>query len=92
MKINLNRAVLSDRSKIAVLPFDDLSVGEHKGYLSDAIAEGILRELARHNLVGVIAKNSSFRYRDGDTDVRQISEDLGVHYILEGMSDGLACL
>ena len=75
---------LGDRPRIAVLPFDDFSVGEDKGYLSDAIAEGIITELARSRTYAVIARNSSFRYRETDTDLRQIGEELGVHYILEG--------
>lgn len=84
LKFSEHRYGLGDKPKIAVLPFSDLSVGEHKDYLSDAIAEGVLSEMARHQFFDVIAKNSSFRYRDNETDVRQISQDLGVHYILEG--------
>lgn len=74
----------NDRPTIAVLPFDDFSVGADQGYLSDAIAEGIITELARFPLISVIARNSSFRYRDGDTDVRDIGAELGAHYVLEG--------
>lgn len=73
-----------DKPRIAVLPFDDFSAGADKGFLSDAIAEGIITELARNSLISVIARNSSFRYRGNKTDVRQIGEDLGVHYLLEG--------
>jgi TolB-like protein/DNA-binding winged helix-turn-helix (wHTH) protein len=69
---------------IAVLPFDDFSAGADKGYLSDAIAEGIITELARSKLFKVIARNSSFRYREASTDVRTIGKELGSEYILEG--------
>lgn len=75
---------LGDRPKIAVLAFDDFSTGEDQGYLSDAIAEGIITQLAHSSLIAVTARNSSFRYRGTDTDVRVIGEELGVHYILEG--------
>lgn len=74
----------SDMPRIAVLPFDDFSAGADKGYLSDAVAEGIITELARSNTYLVIARNSSFRYRDEKTDVRQIGDELGVDYLLEG--------
>ena len=74
----------NDKPRIAVLAFDDFSAGEDAGFLSDAIAEGIITELARFKLIEVVARNSSFRYRGQDTDVRQIGEDLGVHYVLEG--------
>ena len=70
--------------RIAVLPFDDFSTGADKGYLSDAIAEGIITELSRSKTYAVIARNSSFKYRDQPTDARQIGDELGVDYLLEG--------
>ena len=74
----------SDMPRIAVLPFDDFSAGADKGYLSDAVAEGIITELARSKTYAVIARNSSFRYRDQPIDARQIGDELGVDYLLEG--------
>lgn len=74
----------SDMPRIAVLAFDDFSAGADKGYLSDAVAEGIITELARSKTYTVIARNSSFRYRDQPVDVRQIGDELGVDYLLEG--------
>lgn len=74
----------SDMPKIAVLPFEDFSAGADKGYLSDAVAEGIITELARSKTYAVIARNSSFRYRGQPGDIRQIGEELGVDYLLEG--------
>lgn len=70
--------------RIAVLPFEDFSAGADKGYLSDAVAEGIITELARSKTYAVIARNSSFRYRDQPVDARQIGDELGVDYLLEG--------
>lgn len=74
----------NDKPRIAVLAFDDFSAGEDEGFLSDAIAEGIITELARFKLIEVVARNSSFHYRGQDADVRQIGDDLGAHYVLEG--------
>ena len=73
-----------DMPRIAILPFDDMSTGADKGYLSDAIAEGIITELSRSKTYAVIARNSSFKYRDQPTDARQIGAELGVDYLLEG--------
>jgi TolB-like protein/DNA-binding winged helix-turn-helix (wHTH) protein len=73
-----------DMPRIAILPFDDMSAGADKGYLSDAVAEGIITELARSKTYAVIARNSSFRYRGKPTDTRQIGDELGVDYLLEG--------
>ena len=74
----------NDIPTIAVLPFDDFSTGEDKGYLSDAIAEGIITELARSKTYAVIARNSSFTYRGKAVDVRQIGKELDANYVLEG--------
>jgi TolB-like protein/class 3 adenylate cyclase len=72
------------KPSIAVLPFDDLSAGDDQDYLSDAISEGVITELSRFSELFVIARNSSFQYRDKATDVRDIAAELGVHYVLEG--------
>jgi TolB-like protein/DNA-binding winged helix-turn-helix (wHTH) protein len=80
----------SDMPRIAVLPFDDTSAGADKGYLSDAVAEGIITELARSKTYAVIARNSSFRYRGQPIDVRQIGHELGVDYLLEGSQQKIA--
>ena len=69
---------------IAVLAFDDLSVGDDKNYLSDAISEGIITELSRFPEIFVIARNSSFKYKGQAIDIRDIAKELGVRYILEG--------
>lgn len=74
----------SDMPRIAILPFDDMSAGADKGYLSDAVAEGIITALARSKTYAVIARNSSFKYRGKPIDARQIGDELGVDYLLEG--------
>ena len=76
--------------RIAVLPFEDLSTGADKGYFSDAIAEGIITELSRSKTYAVIARNSSFKYRDQPTDARKIGDELGVDYLLEGSQQKIA--
>jgi TolB-like protein/DNA-binding winged helix-turn-helix (wHTH) protein len=73
-----------DASRIAVLPFDDVSAGADKGFLSDAVAEGIITELARSKTYSVISRNSSFRYRATPIDARTIGTELRADYLLEG--------
>lgn len=75
---------VSGTPRIAVLPFDDLSVGDDKGYLSDAISEGIITELSRSKTYSVIARNSTIRYRKRPTDIRRIGAELAVDYVLDG--------
>lgn len=69
---------------VAVLPLDDLSDVTNKGYLSDALSEGVITELARFPQFKVIARNSSFQFRGTATDVRDIGKALGADYVVEG--------
>ena len=69
---------------VAVLPLDDLSAAPHQGYLNDAMSEGIITDLARFPQFRVVARNSSFQFRDAPTDVRDIGETLGAGYVMEG--------
>ncbi len=75
---------LPNKPSIAVMAFEDHSVGDDVDYLSDAIAEGIIADLSRFPELFVIARNSSFSFRDKPTEVRKISRALGVRYLLEG--------
>ena len=75
---------LPTKPSIAVLALDDLSAGADADYLSDAISEGIITDLARFSDLFVIARNSSFKYREKARDVREVASELGVRYILEG--------
>ncbi len=75
---------LPEKPSIAVLAFDDQSQGTDKGYLSDAISSEIITRLSHFPDFFVIAKNSSFHYRDKSADVRQVARELGVRYVLEG--------
>lgn len=73
-----------DPPVIAVLPFQDTSAEEQRGLLSDPLSDGILAHLARYPELTVIARGSSFRYRDSDRDLREIGAQLDADYILEG--------
>lgn len=69
---------------IAVLPFVNLSGDPEQRYFSDGITEDIITELARFRTLSVIARNSSFVYRDKAVDVKQIGSELGVQFVVEG--------
>ncbi len=75
---------LPDKPSIAVLAFGDQSQGADKGYLSDAISDEIITRLSHFPDLFVIAKQSSFYYRDKSATARDIAADLGVRYIVEG--------
>ena len=69
---------------IAVLAFEDFSAGADRGYLSDAIAEGVIAELSRFPELSVLARNSGFSFRNIPTPVTEIARKLGVRYLIEG--------
>ncbi|MEP1355124.1 MAG: tetratricopeptide repeat protein [Tateyamaria sp.] len=70
--------------RIAVLALDDHSAGDDKGWLSDGIAEGIITELASYREFLVLARNSSFSFRDKPTDITDIATQLNADYVVEG--------
>ena len=75
---------LQDRPSIAVLPFRNLSGHDGQQYFIDGLGEDIIDALSRIRWLFVIARNSSFTFRDGDVDVKRVGQQLGVRYVLEG--------
>jgi TolB-like protein/Tfp pilus assembly protein PilF len=69
---------------IAVLPFDNLTRDPEQEYFSDGLTDDIITALSRFKDLFVIARNSTFRYKDQAVDVRQIHRELGARYALEG--------
>ena len=69
---------------IAVLPFADLSGDADNAYFSVGMAEEILNALARFNRLPVIARTSSFQFKDQSKDIKEIGRLLDVMYVLEG--------
>ncbi|MDJ0951412.1 MAG: adenylate/guanylate cyclase domain-containing protein [Alphaproteobacteria bacterium] len=78
------RRVLPDRPSIAVLPFRNLSGDPEQEYFSDGISEDVIIDLSKISGLFVIARNSSFAYKDTSPNVQQVSRELGVRYVLEG--------
>ncbi len=75
---------LPDKPSIAVLPFTNFGGDALQDYFSDGVVEDIITELSRFSELFVIARNSSFTYKDRPVDVRDVGRDLGVRYVLEG--------
>ncbi len=75
---------LPDKPSIAVLPFTNMSGDPEQEYFTDGITEDIVTELSRFHSLFVIARNSSFTYKGKPVDVRTVSRELGVRYVLEG--------
>ena len=75
---------LPDVPSIAVLAFDNMSGDPKQESLGDGIAESIITALSKVPRLFVIARNSTFIYKGKPVKVKQVSEELGVRYVLEG--------
>ena len=74
----------SDRPAIAVLPFVNISGDPEQDYFSDGISEDIITALSKLRWFFVIARNSSFIYKGKAVHMKQVAEELGVGYVVEG--------
>ena len=77
-------AAPNEKPSIAVLPFTNLSGDPEQQYFSDGITEDIITELSRFRSLLVIARSSSFQFRDKAVDVRRVGRELSVQYVVEG--------
>jgi len=75
---------LPERPSIAVLPFVNMSGDSEQDYFSDGISEDIITALSKLRWFFVIARNSSFTYKGKAVHLKQVAEDLGVRYVIEG--------
>lgn len=78
----INKKIV-DKS-IAVLPFEDMSIEQDQEYFCDGIAEEIINSLAQLDSLKVIARTSTFAFKNKQTDIREIGEILGVSTVMEG--------
>ena len=75
---------LPELPSIAVLPFVNLSEDPKQQLLCDGITDNIINALSKVPRLFVIARNSTFTYKGKTVEAKQVSEELGVRYVLEG--------
>jgi TolB-like protein len=75
---------LPDKPSIAVLPFVNMSEDPKQEYFSDGMTEDLITDLSKISGLLVIARNSTFTYKGKPVKVKQVAEELGVRYVLEG--------
>lgn len=73
-----------ERPSMAVLPFRNMSGDPEQEYFADGVTEDIITALSRFHELVVIARGSSFAFKDRDLTSRQIAQQLGVQYVLSG--------
>jgi TolB-like protein len=77
-------AIVHDRPVIAVLPFTNMSDDPEQEYFSDGISEDLITALSKLRWFFVIARNSSFIYKGKAVHMKQVGDELGAGYVVEG--------
>jgi TolB-like protein/Flp pilus assembly protein TadD len=75
---------LPDKPSIAILPFTNMSDDSQQEYFADGMTDDLITDLSKISGLFVIARNSTFTYKGKPVKVRQVAEELGVRYVLEG--------
>jgi adenylate cyclase len=75
---------LPDKPSLAVLPFQNMTGDAEQEYFVDGMVEEITTATARLPWLFVIARNSAFTYKGKPVNVKQVAQELGVRYVLEG--------
>ncbi|RXT57685.1 adenylate cyclase [Bosea sp. Tri-44] len=81
---------LPSKPSIVVLPFVSLGSDPEQDTFADGLTEDLITDLSRTPELFVIARNSAFAYKGKARDVREIAEELGVRYLLEGSARRVA--
>lgn len=81
---NTESSEVHDKPCIAVLPFSNMSGDPEQEYFSDGLTEDIITALAKHRWLNVIARNTTFSYKNASPNVRDLGKELGADYVLEG--------
>lgn len=74
----------NEKPSIAVLPFTNMSGDPEQEYIADGFSENIITALSYIPELFVIARNSSFTYKNKPVNIKQVGRELGVKYVLEG--------
>ena len=75
---------LPDKPSVAVLPFTNMSADPEQEYFADGMTDDLITDLSKVSGLFVIARNSTFAYKGRRVEMRQVAEDLGVRYVVEG--------
>jgi adenylate cyclase len=75
---------LPDKPSLAVIPFTNLSNDPEQRYFADGLTEDIITDISKVSGIFVVAKGSTTAYTGKNVKVKQVAEDLGIRYVLEG--------
>lgn len=74
----------SDRKRIIVIPFENMSGDNEQDYFSDGISEDIITDLSNVSALDVVARNQAFSFKGKEIDIEMIGEQMGVSHVVEG--------
>ena len=74
----------AQKPSIAILPFSNLSNDPEQVYFSDGISEDLITDLSKVSGLFVIARASSFRYREKALNIKAIGKELNINYLVTG--------
>ncbi len=72
------------RPSFAILPFANMTNDPAQDYFADGIVEDMITAFSRFKNIAVVARQSSFAYKNRAIDIRDVARELGVNYVLEG--------
>jgi len=78
------REAAPKRVSVCVLPFENMSGDPEQEYFSDGISEDIITDLSKISALSVVARNTAFRFKGKEIDVKAVATELGVSHVLEG--------
>ncbi len=75
---------LPDRPSLAVLAFDNLTGDAKQDYFVDGFVDDLITDLSKISTIFVVSRNSTFTYKGTPVKIKQVAEELGVRYVMEG--------
>ena len=75
---------LPDKPSIAILPFVNMSGDPEQDYLADAMSENLISSISMLSYIFVVSRNSTSIYKGKTVNIKQVAEEMGVQYVLEG--------
>ena len=73
-----------ESTRVAVLPFENMSPDSANEYFSDGITHDTSYQLSKIEQLAVISRTSVMRYKNSNKSIREIGEELKVQAVLEG--------
>lgn len=74
----------TSKPAVAVIPFVNRSADPNQEYFSDGMTDDIIAQLSKHRWLDVVARNTTYGYKGKAVDIRQVGQELNVHYVVDG--------